>query len=384
VLWRPDEHEPLSTAPWDEGLAQAAIRAIVADAEQAALAGSWPGHPLDGVNEGERFWSIYLGSAGMIWALWRLGSASDGKASIALALEGYRASPDEGGDGHAPSLLMGEVGVLAVACVIGARAADRQRLEALVRANRRHPTWELMWGSPGSLLAARACGLPDAARDSAKLLWDQWDEPAGVWAQDLYGHTARYLGPVHGFAGNAHALRGYVEADVLSGRVAAVLERTAGRDGTLVNWPPLDQPIGAAAENIRVQWCHGAPGIVATLGDLLPHELAIGAGELVWRAGPLRKGPGLCHGTAGNGFAFLRLFELTGDGQWLERARRFAMHALGQVEQERARVGRGRYTLFTGDIGVALYLDACVNARAEFPILDGLRPPGQAPSGRGE
>ena len=45
---------------------------------------------------------------------------------------------------------------------------------------------------------------------------------------------------------------------------------------------------------------------MTTLGDLMPLELAIGGGELTWRAGPLRKGPGLCHGTAGNGFAFLR------------------------------------------------------------------------------
>ena len=37
----------------------------------------------------------------------------------------------------------------------------------------------------------------------------------------------------------------------------------------------------------------------------MPIELAIGGGELTWRAGPLRKGPELRHGTAGNGFAFL-------------------------------------------------------------------------------
>jgi hypothetical protein len=32
-------------------------------------------------------------------------------------------------------------------------------------------------------------------------------------------------------------------------------------------------------------------------------------GELTWRAGPLAKGANLCHGTAGNGYAFLALFE---------------------------------------------------------------------------
>ena len=32
--------------------------------------------------------------------------------------------------------------------------------------------------------------------------------------------------------------------------------------------------------------------------------------------------------------------------------------------------GRGRYSLWTGDLGVALYLAACVDARPAFPVLD--------------
>jgi hypothetical protein len=119
-----------------------------------------------------------------------------------------------------------------------------------------------------------------------------------------------------------------------------------------------------------VQWCHGAAGIVSTIGDLIPRDMAVAAGELVWRAGPLRKGGGLCHGTAGNGFAFLKLHALTGDRVWLERARSFAMHAAEQVERHRAEYGRGRYTLWTGDIGAALYLQACLTGQPEFPTVD--------------
>jgi hypothetical protein len=110
--------------------------------------------------------------------------------------------------------------------------------------------------------------------------------------------------------------------------------------------------------------------VITTVGDLVPRELATGGGELIWRAGPLCKGPGLCHGTAGNGFALLKLHNLTGDSRWMERARRFAMHAVEQVERERAGLGRGRYTLWTGDIGVALYLQACLDARDAFPTID--------------
>jgi hypothetical protein len=224
-----------------------------------------------------------------------------------------------------------------------------------------------MWGSPGTTIAARVCGLHDAWEQSAGALLAGWDESSDLWTQDLYGSVGQIIGPAHGFAGNAHALRGYVPDDVLAERVTRALERTAVADAGLVNWLPT---VDAPQSKIRVQWCHGAPGIISTLGDLIPWELALGAGELTWQAGPLRKGPGLCHGTAGNGFAFLKLHELTGDELWLDRARRFAIHAIDQVERQRTEFGRGRFTLWTGDIGVALYLRACIARRAAFPTID--------------
>lgn len=36
------------------------------------------------------------------------------------------------------------------------------------------------------------------------------------------------------------------------------------------------------------------------------------AGECVWRLGLLKKGLGLCHGMGGNGYVFLRLYQVTG------------------------------------------------------------------------
>ena len=117
-----------------------------------------------------------------------------------------------------------------------------------------------------------------------------------------------------------------------------------------------------------MQWCHGAPGIVATLAHLLEQELAVSGGELTWRAGPLRKGANLCHGTAGNGYAFLALLRRTGDERWLERARAFAMHAALQVERARTEAGRGRYSLWTGDVGTALYLADCLDGHGEPPL----------------
>lgn len=372
MLWRPAEHEPLSESEWDEAAAREAVAAIVADAEGALEQGFWPNHPLDDLSEDERPCSLYLGSGGMAWALWKLGSGLDAAKLLTAAIERYRLAPDEGADAHPPSFLVGESGLLAAAQLIDSPAADRERLRRLVHENREDPAWEVLYGSPGRMIAARACGLPDEWRESARLAWEHRDEVSGLWTQRLGPHVARCLGAAHGFAGNANVLRGSVSDEVLRQRVSAVLERTAAVEDGLANWPVRDQPLWQAPGQIRVQWCHGAPGIVCTVADLIPRKLALAGGELVWRAGPLRKGPGLCHGTAGNGYAFLRLHALTGDSMWLERARRFAMHAAEQVVRMRTEYGRGRYTLMTGDIGAALYLDACLRADPAFPVIDGL------------
>jgi hypothetical protein len=126
-----------------------------------------------------------------------------------------------------------------------------------------------------------------------------------------------------------------------------------------------------------VQWCHGAAGIVISLAPLAHGDTGHGAllaagGELVWRAGPLARNAGLCHGTGGNGFAFLALLARTGEELWLDRARAFATHALAQVDRFRAADGRGRYSLFTGDVGAALLAAACLGGDPAFPGLDDL------------
>jgi Lanthionine synthetase C-like protein len=168
------------------------------------------------------------------------------------------------------------------------------------------------------------------------------------------------LGPIHGFVGNVAALGDSHGAN-------EVLARTALIEGDRANWPPS---IGWDRVP-RLQWCHGAPGIVATASAYLDEELLIAGASLVWDAGPPlaeEKGAGVCHGTAGNGYGLLKTFERTGDELWLERARAFAMHAAAQVDRARAQYGRGRYTLWTGDPGTALYLADCLDGAGELPL----------------
>jgi hypothetical protein len=122
-----------------------------------------------------------------------------------------------------------------------------------------------------------------------------------------------------------------------------------------------------------MQYCHGAPGFVVCLADLpgaALDRLLVAAGEAIWAAGPLIKGSNLCHGTGGNGYAFLKLYGRTGDSKWLARARAFAMHGIVQTEAEERRRQRMRYSLWTGDAGFAIYLWDCLHGSARFPTLD--------------
>jgi hypothetical protein len=394
MLYDPASHEPLTERPWNESRARDAIAAIVADTESAFDADElWPAHPAD-LAEGPlpKPSTVYLGAAGVIWALHRLAQAGTADlrrdwAPVANGLyEHYLSEPDfqDIVEGTVPGLWMGEAGILLVAHTLAPAPWQEERLLAAVRANAANPSLEPMWGSPGTMIAARvmhertgeACWA-DAWAESADLLWSAWRGP--LWQQVLEGREGEYLGPAHGFAGNVLALaQGRLldpaRRDELERRTIATLERFALREDGLCQWPPSPRP-PRTPQPARTQWCHGAPGMVASLGSLAPQdaqlsEMLAAGGELTWSAGPLRKGPGLCHGTAGNGYAFLRLFERTGDELWLDRARRFAMHALEQVEAATARDGRGRHSLWSGDLGPAVYAQSCIEASAAVPTID--------------
>lgn len=47
---------------------------------------------------------------------------------------------------------------------------------------------------------------------------------------------------------------------------------------------------------------------------------ALAGGNVVWTRGLLRKGCGLCHGTAGGGYALLEIYQATNDPKYLHRA----------------------------------------------------------------
>jgi hypothetical protein len=46
------------------------------------------------------------------------------------------------------------------------------------------------------------------------------------------------------------------------------------------------------------------------------------------------------------------------------------MTGVAQCREAREQLGRGRYSLWTGDTGLAIYLWDCLKARPGFPTVD--------------
>ena len=400
MLFDSARHEPLQAIPWDKDRVRDSIGQIVADAEaRFTPQGWWPPHPLDldpSEDARQPATPLYYGACGVVWALHYLHDVGavhlqrDYREPALMADLRARNNAWLGDDeaAQAGSFMMGELPIRLLEHAAQPLPATAERLVELISGQMTHPARELMWGSPGTLLAALflhqrtgEARWAELFRTTAKVLWSQllWSDEFGChyWTQDLYGEKSTYIDAVHGFVATAapliHGRNLLDEADWLAWQacIENTVLRTATWEGKQANWrarlaPPPTRPL-------LMQYCHGAPGFVICLADLPGHALddvLIAAGEAVWSAGPLNKGSNLCHGTGGNGYAFLKLYQRTGEAIWLQRAQAFAMHGIAQTEADAQRYGQMRYSLWTGDPGFAIYLWDCLRGHAEFPTLD--------------
>ncbi|KAG7278689.1 hypothetical protein CRUP_030083 [Coryphaenoides rupestris] len=168
-------------------------------------------------------------------------------------------------------------------------------------------------------------------------------------------HRKQYVGAAHGLAGIYYML---MQADVLSEVVRPSIDYVRHKRFRSGNYPS-----SLSNESDRlVHWCHGAPGVVPML--LMAYKVfkddkylkdAVDCGEVIWQRGLLRKGYGICHGTAGNGYAFLSLYRLTQDKKYLYRACKFAEWCLGYGTHG-CRIPDRPYSLFEGMAGAIHYL----------------------------
>lgn len=207
MLWVRQHHEPLEAARWDEERVCRAISDIVRDTEERFdPVRLWPVHPLDDVGPSPA--GIYLGAAGVMWALHHLARRAavaprlDFSKHIAAVHAAYLAAPDTGA--VVPSLFLGEAGILLVAQRLAPSAPAADRLHQLVLANVSNPANELLWGASGTLLAALfmlewtgEARWRSAVTSSTERLLSEWHSSrngAFLWTQHLYGEVVEYLG----------------------------------------------------------------------------------------------------------------------------------------------------------------------------------------------
>lgn len=221
-------------------------------------------------------------------------------------------------------------------------------------------------------------------------------------------HGTRYWGAAHGLAGILHVLlyfpdipRDYVED--IKGTLRYMMSNRFPHSG---NYPVSE---GNPRDKL-VQWSHGATGIGITLckaaevkkneqhsyfitfklnsGEsgilcflflvqVLPNDdrefrdAAIEAGEVVWKSGLVKK-VGLGDGAAGNAYAFLSLYRLTGETIYEERAKAFASWLYHNAREMMNVPTSGgvdhTYSLFQGLAGTTcLWFDFLAPENSRFP-----------------
>lgn len=392
-------HEALCSSVWNEDVVRRALMSIVCGIEKSLLPGScWPTHPLDAASYPRvgPLWTAYAGASGTVHALQilrRYGyQVSDLTHLFSTIHESYLQQPDVSVE---PGLQLGELGVILPALL--AQPENQQLEEKLIRcmaATVNLPLYEITSGQSGMMHAALALYRKtekaiwkDLYISGAAALLENWQYDSKtkewLWESQVFGVKRCYYGACHGIAGNANILlqgMDLLESDcseLIITRAVDTLSLSVEQNAEIANWVHYARP---NVKKMLVQWCHGAAGIVTAMARTPDtdsdysqrlDELLTKAGELVWQAGPLKKGSNICHGTAGNGYAFLYLYHRCGDKVWLDRARRFAMHAIEQCQKDRLSYGQGRYTLWTGDAGLAIYLHHCLYPEtAAIPGLD--------------
>lgn len=256
--------------------------------------------------------------------------------------------PEEGGFGMSYDLLYGRAGFLWAALFINKHLGEQTLPN------------DLIMPVVNAVLAGGRAGASDNTTCPLMYRW----------------HGTRYWGAAHGLAGILQVLLHFPLSEEDSEDVKGTLRyMRSNRFPHSGNYPSFE---GNPRDKL-VQWSHGATGVAITLckasqvfsRDREFRDAAIEAGEVVWKNGLVKK-VGLSDGVAGNAYAFLSLYRLTGEPVYEERAKAFASflyHNAGKlVSVGHAGTTEHAYSLFQGLAGTAcLLFDLLSPENSRFP-----------------
>ena len=149
-------------------------------------------------------------------------------------------------------------------------------------------------------------------------------------------HGKEYIGAAHGICGILYILlaaKAYISEEIINDYIKPTLDYFASLQYPSGNFPSSISGTVPPTNDKLLHWCHGAPGAIHLL--LKAHEIwpnnvdcyftrAQHCAESIWTRGLLKKGYGLCHGVAGNTYAFVAMWKVTNDPKYLYKAALFA------------------------------------------------------------
>ncbi|PIK37863.1 putative lanC-like protein 1 [Apostichopus japonicus] len=296
--------------------------------------------------------------------------------------------------GRKSTFLLGDGGQLAIAAVVydklGQKKKSREyvtRLKSMKESILEDIPNELMNGRTGYLYALMfirsylgveemSDDIPDETAALVLELGRKFSAKKGISSPLMYEwHSKLYLGACHGLSGILTLL--------LQCPLKSVQTHTKDLIQPSVDYvQSLQFPSGNYPSSIGndvdrlVHWCHGAPGIIHML--ILAYkefkeekylDSARRCSDVIWKYGLLKKGYGLCHGPAGNAYAFLALYQATDDHKQLYRACKFAEWCL-DFGTHGCSVPSRPHSLFEGSAGTIYFLvDLLRPSKAKFPCL---------------
>eukprot|EP00088_Acartia_fossae_P068776 TRINITY_DN8799_c0_g1_i2.p1 TRINITY_DN8799_c0_g1~~TRINITY_DN8799_c0_g1_i2.p1 ORF type:complete len:413 (-),score=53.50 TRINITY_DN8799_c0_g1_i2:122-1309(-) len=332
--------------------------------------------------------SVYTGECGIAYMYYRLGDLGKAKSLIKPWLKRLK--------GRRVTFLCGDAGPLALASIIYFKEGNLEKhqyylnkllqLKTKVLDKNSDMPDELLYGRAGYLfsllLVNKECEESSVETTLIRQIVEvilrsghHYSRKYKCSSPLMYEwHDKRYYGAAHGLAGIYATLlqTNVLQENEIEDLVKPSVDYLLGKAFPSGNFPSSE---GSDRDRL-VHWCHGAPGIVHLLllcytkwGDKKYQDAALKCGDVIWSRGLLRKGEGLCHGTGGNGYAFLHLYQVTQEKEWLYRAAMFAVHCT-QINKHFVNLADRPLSLFEGLSGAVCFLnDILQPENAKFPAF---------------
>ncbi|XP_061367256.1 lanC-like protein GCR2 isoform X2 [Gastrolobium bilobum] len=334
-------------------------------------------------------YTLYTGALGTAYLVFKAYLVTKNGNDLKLCSEIVKACDSASAISGRVTFICGRAGVCALGAVIAKHIGDETLLNYYLRQFKeiglpRDSPYELLYGRAGYLWACsflnKHIGKDTIPSTNMRSVVDEVITAGRQLAHEgrcplMYEwHGKKYWGAAHGLAGIMNVL---MDMELKPDEVEDV-------KGTLLymiknRFPSGNYPSSEGSESDRlVHWCHGAPGVTLTLakaaevfGDKEFLQAATDAGEVVWERGLLKR-VGICHGISGNTYVFLSLYRLTGNVEYLYRAKAFSCFLLDRaqklISEGKMHGGDRPYSLFEGLGGMAYtFLDMVEPQVAKFP-----------------